>query len=61
MYDPLPPTAVNFTSTDTALQNIVRHAEAEALLNIKPFISEGHNSRGEAISTRPLYILYRES
>jgi hypothetical protein len=37
MYDPVPPTAVYFTSTDTALQGMVAHAASLAPLNIKPF------------------------
>ena len=37
LYDPLPRTGVNFSSTDSALQGIVAHAAEMASRNIKVF------------------------
>lgn len=61
MYDPVPETAVSFSSSDESLANMVAHAATKAALNIKPWAGynfsvmvEGAQFNGAWLETQPM-------
>lgn len=46
LYDPLVSASSAFTSTDTGLEGLVKHAEEQCLGNIKPFLPGVESAHG---------------